>query len=136
MTRSNDFRNLMKPGRIGKMELKNRIIMPAMGTALAEPDGRYSWRQIDYYTERARGGAGLIITETAKVEIDIDVPLAFPMAHAYSDLQVQRMADLAYAVHPYGAKIALQMTAGYGRQGSAADPNNPPGRYLHGANPG
>lgn len=119
------FTKLLQPGRIGGMELRNHMVMAPMGTAMAEPDGRYSRRQIEYYAARARGGVGLIITETAKVETKIDAPLAFPMAHAYSDMHVPAMADLTDAVHMHGAKIALQITAGYGRQGSI-DPANPP----------
>ena len=30
---------LFEPGRIGNLELKNRIVMPAMGCSLAESSG-------------------------------------------------------------------------------------------------
>ena len=52
---------LLCRGHIGKMELKNRIIMAPMGTT-ADGDGGYSARTIRYFTERAKGGTGLIIT--------------------------------------------------------------------------
>ena len=46
---------------IGKMKLKNRIFMSPMGTT-GEADGAYCNEGIDYFEERAKGGAGLIIT--------------------------------------------------------------------------
>ena len=59
MTR--DYRHLLAPGRIGKLELRNRMIMTAMGTMLAEPGGFCGDRLRAYYAERARGGIGLIV---------------------------------------------------------------------------
>ena len=44
---------------IGKMKLKNRIFMSPMGTT-GEADGAYCNEGIDYFEERAKGGAGLL----------------------------------------------------------------------------
>ena len=49
---------LLTKGRIGKMELKNRIVMAPMGTT-GDADGGYSARSIEYFEERAKGGTGL-----------------------------------------------------------------------------
>ena len=57
------YTKLFAPGKIGGLELKNRIVMTAMGCSLAEVSGEAGQRMIRYYAERARGGAGLIITE-------------------------------------------------------------------------
>lgn len=62
------FRNLLKPGRIGAMDLRNRIVMASMGTYLAARDGTITDRLKRYYEERAKGGAGLIIVEVAAVD--------------------------------------------------------------------
>lgn len=93
--------------------------MAPMGVAgLSEPDGRLSQRAIDYYVARAKGGAGLIITCVARVSRQIEhspeIPLLF---HPMVDhrMYVCRLSELADAVHDYGAKIAIQLTAGYGR---------------------
>ena len=52
--------NLFRPGKIGNLQIKNRIVMGPMGiTGLLEPDGRYSQRGIDFYVRRAAGGAGI-----------------------------------------------------------------------------
>ena len=37
-----NFKKLLQPGKIGNMELKNRMIMPGMGTNLAAADGTVS----------------------------------------------------------------------------------------------
>ena len=45
---------LLEPGRIGAIELKNRVIMPAMGIrGTVEKDGDWGDRVIAYYTARA-----------------------------------------------------------------------------------
>ena len=54
---------LFEPGRIGKLSIRNRIVMAPMGIiGLTEPDGKILQRAIDYYVERAKGGVGLIVT--------------------------------------------------------------------------
>ena len=54
---------LAQPGKIGTMNIRNRVVMPAMGTNMANLDGTPSQNLIDYYEARAAGGAGMIITE-------------------------------------------------------------------------
>src|SRR5438876_2534265 len=55
------YRHLLSPGRIGTLELRNRIVMCPMGDNLAQSDGYVSDVQMDYFEARARGGAGLIL---------------------------------------------------------------------------
>ena len=54
------LRKLFTPIRIGKMELKNRIVMPAMHF-LPSWEGALLPHHTDYFVDRARGGAALII---------------------------------------------------------------------------
>lgn len=117
---------LFQPGHIGPVELRNRVVMAPMGTALANKDGTVSRRQIDYYAERARGGTGLIIIEAAKAEVRIDKPADIPLTELTSDAHVPGLALLAEAIHDYGAKAAMQITAGLGRQAGAATADDPP----------
>ncbi|MDP6347178.1 MAG: hypothetical protein QGF81_02270, partial [Dehalococcoidia bacterium] len=56
---------LFSPMRIGGLELKNRVVMPPMGTNLGDKEGLATQRTIDYYRARAEGGAGLIVVEGA-----------------------------------------------------------------------
>ena len=53
---------LFEPGKIGRLSVKNRIVMAPMGNSLVELDGRLSQRGIDHYVARAKGGTGLIVT--------------------------------------------------------------------------
>ena len=110
---------LFSPGKINRLELKNRIVMAPMGTrGLVEPDGRFSQRAIDYYAARAKGGVGLIETGLMAVETEIEKrgkgPWS-PLARTDQTLYIARLNELTNAVHDYGARIAAQLTAGYGR---------------------
>ena len=51
------LKRLFSPLKINSMELKNRIVMPAMTTLLGNADGAVSGGFTDYYTARALGGA-------------------------------------------------------------------------------
>jgi 2-enoate reductase len=110
---------LFKPGKINKLDLKNRIVMAPMGArGLVEPDGRFSGRAIDYYTARAKGGVGLIITGLMAVDTEIEKRAAgpwSPLARTDSPLYIARLNELTEAIHDYGTRIAAQLTAGYGR---------------------
>jgi len=59
---------LFSPGRIGPVELKNRIVMPPMTTRLADAGGFVTDDSIAYYMARVNGGTGLITVEMASPE--------------------------------------------------------------------
>ena len=50
------FPHLLSPGRIGNLELKNRVVMGPTETLYATSDGEVTDKIIDYYTARAKGG--------------------------------------------------------------------------------
>src|SRR3546814_16179866 len=52
--------HLLSPGRIGVLELKNRVVLPAMDMNLCV-DGEIEQGDIDHYVARAAGGTGLIL---------------------------------------------------------------------------
>ena len=58
-----EFPHLMQPFQMKNLALRNRIVMAPMLSRLCDPDGIVSQKLIDYYAERAKGGAGLIIVE-------------------------------------------------------------------------
>ncbi|MBA7634825.1 Cinnamate reductase [subsurface metagenome] len=106
---------LFEPGKIGKLSIKNRILMCPMGVGgLEEPQGGLSQRGIDYYVARAKGGTGLIITGLTRVSREIEPPLEDKLI-IDSKTCVTWLSELAEAVHDYGAKVAIQLTAGLGR---------------------
>lgn len=108
------FRRIAQPIEIGRVEIKNRVAMAPMGiVGLVNPDGSPGQRAIDYYIERARGGVGLIITSLFRVENTIDrftgrIPMVSPGV-------MSPFSELAEAVHALGARIFVQLTAGFGR---------------------
>ena len=62
-----EVRRLFAPGRIGGLDLKNRILMAPMEKNLALPTGAVSQRYIDYCEARAAGGAALLLLESMYV---------------------------------------------------------------------
>lgn len=56
------YQKLFSPVKVGSVTLKNRFAMAPMGPlGLADANGGWNQRGIDYYTERAKGATGLII---------------------------------------------------------------------------
>jgi 2-enoate reductase len=107
---------LFERARIGNMELKNRIAMAPMGTAgMADADFGYSRRLIDFYAARARGGTGMIITGAAIVNTRLEGGLAHFLPRLDGPQYLSRLSELCDAVHHYGSKLVLQLSAGFGR---------------------
>jgi len=99
---------LFELGKIGVVELRNRIVMPAMSTLLASETGAVTQRLIDYYVERARGGVGLIIVEATCVDSPVG-KLASIQLCVDDDRFIAGLSELAEAVHGCDVKIALQL---------------------------
>lgn len=102
------YTNLFKPGKIGNLRLKNRVVMTAMGCGLAEENGIANEDIIRYYEERAKGGVGLIITEVTRVEEKYGT--AIPNQLAVSEMyHIGHLEKLVKRIHKYGTKIFLQL---------------------------
>ena len=97
---------LFEPGKIGTMEVKNRIIMAAIGTMSADAQGYITDRTTDYYVERAKGGVGLIISQGTYVLREGRGPY---FSCLYDDKFIPKLKELSQAVHQHGAKMALQL---------------------------
>ena len=103
----NRLPNLLSPIKIKSLELANRVVMPPMGTNLGNPDGTVSEANLAYIKRRARGGAGLIITEITSVH-----PSGSALPNelgAYEDRFIPGLKKIADAVHAAGSKVALQL---------------------------
>ncbi|WAM36034.1 FAD-dependent oxidoreductase [Caldicellulosiruptor acetigenus] len=117
------FDNLFAKGKIGTMEIKNRIVFTAMGNALANPDGTVSQKDIHFYSARAKGGVGLIITECTVV--DERGKGNTRQICVYDDKFIPGLKALADEIHKYDAKIVAQIYHP-GRQGISAINGNLP----------
>ena len=99
---------LASPAFIGNLELKNRMIMAAMGSNFASEDGHASEQLTAYYEERARGGVGLIILETSAITWPAGASMP-NMVGFSKDEFIPTLQSLTQRVHKHGAKIAAQL---------------------------
>jgi 2,4-dienoyl-CoA reductase-like NADH-dependent reductase (Old Yellow Enzyme family)/thioredoxin reductase len=120
------LKKLFEPAKIGKMKLRNRIVMPAMDTNLGSRDGFVTQRTMNYYGERAKGGAGLIIVECTS----IDYPrgkVTVGQISIDSDKYLDGLSQLANAIHSGGARAAIQLEHGGGVTHSSISGEQPMG---------
>jgi len=101
-----NYSKMFEPFLLGQMQLKNRVVLPPMGTGLGEPGGFVSQRTIDYYEARAKGGTGLIIVEGSAPSIQCNFGNQLCLG---TDRHIDGWRKLAEAVHKQGAKIAVQL---------------------------
>lgn len=112
------YDKIFEPGKIGNVEIKNRLVMTPMGTNLAELDGSPGPAMLAYFEERAKGGCGLIMPEITRVN-DVHGAGMFRQLSATKDRHIPGLAKLANTVHKYGAKIFIQLHHP-GREGVSA----------------
>lgn len=102
----NNFSHLFEPIQIGKTTVKNRIFMPPLSTNLADK-GYVTDALVEHYSNRARGGVGLIVTEVTTVEPTYTY-LPGDMS-IYDDSYIPGWKKLVDAVHKYDTKILSQL---------------------------
>jgi len=99
---------LLKPVQTGTLTLTNRLVMPPMATAKADPDGKVNQSVLDYYAEKSEGGyLSLIIIEHSFIQSDgkaSDLQLSVS-----DDSMVEGMKKLAEVIHRNGSKAAMQI---------------------------
>jgi len=96
---------LFQPIKIGSLEVKNRISMPAIHHAYAH-DGFVNDKLIRYYEARAYGGAGLIIIGGCSVD---NLGPAPRMIGLHDDKYIEGLQKLTAAVKGAGARVAAQL---------------------------
>lgn len=112
------YKKLFEPVKIGSVEIRNRFAMAPMGPlGLADAEGGFNQRGIEYYTARARGGTGLIITGVTFVDNEVEehgMPNCPCPTH--NPVQFVRTArEMTERIHAYDSKVFLQMSGGFGR---------------------
>ncbi|HOQ37529.1 MAG TPA: FAD-dependent oxidoreductase [Acetivibrio sp.] len=116
------YDKLFEPGYIGKVKIKNRLVMSPMNTQFTTGDPSvFSDRYFEYYKARAKGGVGLIITTHVKAEKNID---PYPLTYGYVTLdsasQLKYFYEVTETAHRYGTKVAIELSPGTGRLADAA----------------
>ncbi len=109
---------LLEPYSIGKMELKNRVVLAPMSNNLME-DGFITDRAIRFYEAIAKGGVGLITCEDGIVDYPLGNNVRFPAA-IDDDKYIPMLKKLNDTIHPYGAKTIMQLAHGGRRSGRVA----------------
>lgn len=116
---SEDLNMLLTPFNIGKLQIKNRFCMGPMGGAYGLFGGYHEWndRAIEYYTERAKGGFGLIFTGVMSPDMKVEhFDPNQSQSPLYSPLHFRdAAARLAERCSAYDTKLFGQLTIGAGR---------------------
>lgn len=123
------YQELFTPLNIGSCLIKNRYVMEPMGPAgLADGFGAFNERAIDFYAERAKGGVGLIIAGMCYVEnvVEWHADGSMPCPTKAPVLFKRTAIELTERVHAYGAKIFIQLSAGFGRVTNRFRPGDKP----------
>lgn len=118
------YEKLFTPFKVGNMEVKNRIGMSPMGTNSSFTNGRKDAQEIDYFIERAKGGAGIIFMGCQI----LNEKIAQGSMEGYLDTYtvLPSLTSVCDGVHRYGAKIVCQISPGTGRNAFPDTFGNPP----------
>ncbi|MDY8024639.1 FAD-dependent oxidoreductase [Paenibacillus polymyxa] len=103
------YDTLFSPVKIRDLELKNRVMFPAMGTKMATDDRFVSQQVIDYHVARVEGGCGLNFTEVCSV-----YRVASPSKYLAisEDKYIPGLKKLTDAIHEAGGKAGIQLWLG------------------------
>lgn len=98
------FPKLFERGKIGRLEIGNRIVKAPTALMLSHLDGSVSDRQIKYYEQIARGGSGLVFVDDGAVTMEGHAGIGVG-----SDAFIPGLSLLASTIADLGAKSALQL---------------------------
>ncbi len=112
-----NYNVLHQPYMIGKVEIPNRFaVLPmSLGALSYDEEGGYSDNLINYFSLRAKGGFGLIITGAAATDSHVDPYSALGTIITQSPHWQERAKVFTDCMHASGAKTFLQITMGLGR---------------------
>ncbi|MBW7989763.1 MAG: NAD(P)-binding protein [Planctomycetes bacterium] len=102
------YPNLFSPIQIGNMLVPNRIAMVPTDISSSNADGSINQRVITYHEQIAKGGCGFIIVGATTPDKATGRPTVTCVA-ADEDPLIPGLANLAEAMHRYGAKCAVQI---------------------------
>lgn len=108
------LKHLFSPIRLGRMEVRNRLVMPPMSVNFGlDEQGFVTERHWVYLALRAKAGTGMIVMGGGTIHPDgLDLP---KMPRIWDDRFIPGLKRLAAEVKQYGARIGLQLLHG-GRQ--------------------
>ncbi len=101
-----NYDTIFQPLTLRGLTLENRIVMPSMGTLMADADSYVTDKMIDYYAERAKNGVSLILMECSPVLPENTQGFAPGIS---DDRFIPGLTRLVKAVHEVGGKIGIQV---------------------------
>lgn len=109
-----EFKTLLSPFKIGKMNLKNRFIFLPHHTGYAidegyKANGLFSDRNVRHYVERAKGGAAAV---TVSQNVDPDSQMSFRYVLGYEKRNEANFRRLAKEAHEYDCRVITQLNQG------------------------
>ncbi len=114
------YEALFTPWKIGNVEIKNRIVMTSMGgTSLfgwMEPN-HFDKEAANFFMERAKNNVGLILPGIAPLMDTIGCRWLYQNKGMFKELKAY-MTEF----HKTGAKLFVQLTAGFGRSFAITKP--------------
>ena len=113
-----EVKYLFQPITIGDVNIKNRICMAPMNTRFGY-DGFVTEQLVDYYVERAKGGAGFIVVEMGIIDYPIGSTAGKGMIATDDDKYNPGLNKLATAIEKGGSVPMIELSHG--------------GRYAHSA---
>ncbi|ETI70497.1 NAD(P)/FAD-dependent oxidoreductase [Neobacillus vireti] len=102
------YAKLLSPGKIGSLEIKNRIVKAPQSTGLSNRDGTVSERLVRHYKEIARGGTGLIIVEYTYIDNEASKS-AYCQLGISDNEHIAGLSWLVSSIHDEGAKAGIQI---------------------------
>jgi 2,4-dienoyl-CoA reductase-like NADH-dependent reductase (Old Yellow Enzyme family)/thioredoxin reductase len=101
------FEKLFQPMKIGKLEIKNRLVVPPMHSGSATKEHLFSEQSFNYFAARAKGGFGLVIPEflcVSKEGLADETQVGI-----YDDSFIPNLTELAKRIHDNGAACFAQI---------------------------
>lgn len=110
-----EYKKMFEPISIGRLQLKNRVIMGPLGSAMADEHHYPTEQQVRYYAERAKGGVAMVMVEhTAMQEMGARSATATGI---WDPNGLPAWKKVTEAIHKNGAKAGIQI----GHQGPSTD---------------
>jgi 2,4-dienoyl-CoA reductase-like NADH-dependent reductase (Old Yellow Enzyme family) len=122
--------HLLDPLKVASLELKNRIVMPPMGTGYANSKGEVTEKLLKHYVDRSLD-LGLLIVEHSYIALQGKV--GTNQLGIYSNSMIPGLTRLVEAVHEKGTPIAIQLNHGGGTSNSEVTGSQPvaPSPVVH-----
>lgn len=103
------YNKLFSTIKVRGLELKNRVVFPAMGTKMGTEDKFVTQQIIDYHVARVVGGCGLNFTEVCSVYAPAAPKKFLSIA---GDEYIEGLKKLTDSIHEAGGKAGVQLWLG------------------------